>query len=82
MASILKRWVVSTPDNCWREVSCAVEPAGGEVGLQVTSSGEQTWDGFGGCFNEPGARAFRGKGLYNNKFGGCNDYASYEWRQS
>ncbi|MDY7080147.1 MAG: beta-glycosidase, partial [Chloroflexota bacterium] len=54
MASILKRWVVSTPDNCWREVSCAVEPAGGEVGLQVTSSGEQTWEGFGGCFNELG----------------------------
>ncbi|MDY6877232.1 MAG: glycoside hydrolase family 30 protein [Chloroflexota bacterium] len=52
--NILKRWVVSTPDNRWRKAPRQVDHTDIDVNLQVTSTCEQVWAGFGGCFNELG----------------------------
>jgi len=50
------RWVSSTPSERWHEESPAAGP-GLEVSdlrLRISGARQQTWRGFGGCFNELG----------------------------
>ncbi len=56
------RWVCTTPDQPWRELDpLPGSPSGPRPtavpDLVVTGRTDQTWRGFGGCFNELGGRA-------------------------
>jgi glucosylceramidase len=53
------RWIATTPSQPWVEqpVSAAA-PAG--AALRLSGTTDQTWEGFGGCFNELGWIALSG----------------------
>ncbi len=53
----VKEWMVSVPTAPWRvagPVVSAVRSRTGDCDLVLTESQDQTWSGFGGCFNELG----------------------------
>lgn len=47
------RWVATTPEQCWQEKTLQ-DAAGTGQGLALSGEKHQTWEGFGGCFNELG----------------------------
>jgi glucosylceramidase len=57
-SSSLIGWVTSTPESPWRQnppdQSAPVPPAAESLDLVITADRDQTWEGFGGCFNELG----------------------------
>jgi glucosylceramidase len=58
--SSLVTWVSTTPDSTWQQKSIATDQAispsdaVGFLNLLITPARDQTWEGFGGCFNELG----------------------------
>lgn len=55
----LTQWISTTPDARWQTRPTTATAATGEAGLALTGAGYQTWEGFGGCFNELGWVAMR-----------------------
>ncbi len=55
----ITRHLSSTPDARWTEQP-AGSAAAGEAALALTGARHQTWEGFGGCFNELGWIALAG----------------------
>jgi glucosylceramidase len=51
------RWITTTPTEAWAE---RIPATGVAPALTLTGETFQTWDGFGGCFNELGAIALAG----------------------
>lgn len=49
----------STPDAPWTQPAPASSPAESDLDLQLTSQRDQTWWGFGACFNEMGWSALQ-----------------------
>jgi glucosylceramidase len=47
------RWISTTADQPWSERTAAESSRGG-INLSLSGSTYQTWQGFGGCFNEIG----------------------------
>jgi glucosylceramidase len=47
------RWITTTPQERWTE-SQAGSGGQGDTSLRLTGTRHQTWEGFGGCFNEIG----------------------------
>ncbi len=52
--SLLTHWVVTTPDAPWHVPSHAPELTTAAGNLALSGRADQTWEGFGGCFNELG----------------------------
>lgn len=46
-------WFCTTPDSQWQQMSAGRRPAA-PLDLTLTERRDQTWEGFGGCFNELG----------------------------
>ena len=47
------QWIATTRKQAWQNASCAPGQAR-EVNLQIGDERRQTWEGWGGCFNELG----------------------------
>jgi glucosylceramidase len=54
------RWVWSSPGAVWRQRRAEVVPGRVEADLEFSGRRDQTWEGFGGCFNELGWDALQG----------------------
>jgi glucosylceramidase len=53
------RWISTTPDRQWTEGKCAPANRTADLSLRLTDDRRQTWEGFGGCFNELGWNALK-----------------------
>ena len=64
--SSLVGWVTTTPDSSWQQQSIApghaspLSQTADLLDLTITPDRDQTWEGFGGCFNELGWIALAG----------------------
>jgi len=47
------QWIATTRKQAWQNASCAPGLTN-EVNLRIADERRQTWDGWGGCFNELG----------------------------
>ena len=54
---MMTKWICTTEDKPWQALKA--EPGGGPAGLSDTGERDQTWRGFGGCFNELGWMALQ-----------------------
>lgn len=54
------KWICTTPRDAWQEREIASRTPAGRADLEWDGSTGQTWEGFGGCFNELGWHALSG----------------------
>lgn len=48
------RWISTTPEHAWQEQAMPAAASAQPANLQLAGTRHQTWQGFGGCFNELG----------------------------
>lgn len=56
MSKLVQTWVATTPTQTWKSQAYRAAPAAA-TNLLACGQTDQTWRGFGGCFNELGYRA-------------------------